>query len=105
MQKNKNLTPDLLEAFLKPIIDEMVEQKVKVLLEEYMQKADLKSKPEKPIKLKEMAEILGWSTSHLYRQTSKNSIPHHKISSGRVVFYQSEINEWVISEYKNNLKN
>ena len=88
-----NLQPGVLEALLEPIIERIIEEKIKQLKERLSLYRDLYNEPERPIKLCEMSKILGHSTSHLYRLTSKDLIPHYILSSGRVLFFQSEINE------------
>jgi len=91
-----NFHPDVLEALLGPIIERIVEEKIKLILEKFpVYTETVYTETEKPIKLHDMSDILGYSSSYLYRLTSKGLIPHHKISSGRVIFYQSEVNTWI----------
>ncbi len=50
---------------------------------------------EQPIGIKETAVFTGYSVSTIYKLTSKGEIPHHKLSPKKLVFYKSELNEWI----------
>ena len=94
------LNMDLLDAFLEPYIDNLVDESVKRYFKKYTEELDLKSKPEKPVSLKEIAKTLDYSISHLYKMSSKDEIPYHKLPSGKLAFYWSEVNEWVRNRRK-----
>lgn len=50
---------------------------------------------EQPIGIKEVAVFTEYSISTLYKLTSKGLIPHHKLSPKKLIFYKSELSEWI----------
>jgi len=57
----------------------------------------------KPIKheymdVKEVAELLKMSVSHIYTLTSTKKIPHIKLLGKKVLFEKGEINKWLKSK-------
>lgn len=56
---------------------------------------------ERPIKIARVAEITGYSVSHVYRLVHEEKIPFHKRggvgTKGAVRFYESEITDWMKS--------
>lgn len=54
---------------------------------------------ERPIRISQVADITGYSQSHLYRLVREGRIPFHKNgragSKGAVRFYESEIDDWI----------
>ena len=49
----------------------------------------------KPLTLKEAAEFLDLSQSHLYKLTSERKIPHFKPSGKKIYFDKSELIQWL----------
>jgi excisionase family DNA binding protein len=91
---NPTSNPDLLKAFFEPIINDMVEARVKVAIEKKLAAIKLSNEPERPILIDEAAEMLGYSRSHMYTLCRTDSIPFTK--KGRwLYFYVSELNEWL----------
>jgi len=92
---NYNLAnPELLKAYLEPIIYDMVDNRVKQELDRRLESIKARNEPERPILIDEAAEMLGYSRSHMYTLCKKGSIPHAK--KGRWLhFYVSELNEWL----------
>lgn len=92
---NNNLTnPELLKAFLEPMVNEMVDERVKQELEKRMASIKARNEPERPILIEDAAEILGYSRSHMYTLCREKKIPH--VKKGRWLhFYVSELNEWL----------
>jgi excisionase family DNA binding protein len=86
---------DLLDALIRPYIENTVNEILPACLKRMLNDIQLNTKPEAPMKVKETAALLGYSTSHLYTLVSKNQIPFHKLASGRVMFYLSELNEHI----------
>ena len=93
---NNNITnPELLKAFLEPIVNEMVDERVKQELEKRMASIKVRNEPERPILIEEAAEMLGYSRSHMYTLCRTKKIPH--VKKGRwLYFYVSEINAWLV---------
>lgn len=58
---------------------------------------------ERPITIDRVAEITRYSKGYLYQLVSAGKIPFHKRGSigskGAVRFYESEITDWMISEW------
>ena len=92
---NNNITnPELLKAFLEPIVNEMVDERVKQELEKRMASIKARNEPERPILIEDAAEILGYSRSHMYTLCREKKIPH--VKKGRwLYFYISELNQWL----------
>ena len=90
MKTNNMSNPELLKAFLEPLVQEIVEEKVS----EKLANIRLKTEPEKPILIEEAAHMLGYSRSHLYTLCRTKKIPFTK--KGRwLYFYVSELNIWL----------
>ncbi len=92
---NNNITnPELLKAFLEPMVNELVDERVKQELEKRMASIKARNEPERPILIDDAAEILGYSRSHMYTLCRAKKIPH--VKKGRwLYFYVSELNEWL----------
>ena len=64
-----------------------------------MQGTDIARLNERPIKIDRVAEITGYSVSHVYRLVHEAKIPFHKRggagTKGAVRFYESEITDWM----------
>ncbi len=91
MIDNKNLgNPELLVGYFEPMITKMVED----IVSEKLAKIRLKTEPERPILIDEVARMLGYSVSHIYTLCRTKKIPH--IKKGRWLhFYVSELNKWL----------
>jgi excisionase family DNA binding protein len=50
------------------------------------------------LNVKEIAEMLNISTSHIYTLTSTKKIPHIKLLGKKVLFDKNEIKEWLKSK-------
>ena len=92
---NNNITnTELLKAFLEPMVNEMVDERVKQEIEKRLASIKARNEPERPILIDEAAEILGYSRSHMYTLCRTKDIPH--VKKGRWLhFYVSEINTWL----------
>lgn len=91
---NNTGNPDLLKAYLDPVIKQIVEKTVDEVVNQRLATFNLKSEPERPILIDEAAEMLGYSRSHLYTLSRTNQIPF--VKKGRwLYFYVSELNEWL----------
>lgn len=92
---NNNIAnPELLKAFLEPIVNDMVDERVKQEVDKRLASIKALNEPERPVLIDVAAEILGYSQSHMYTLCRKKQIPH--IKKGRWLhFYVSEINEWL----------
>jgi len=92
---NNSITnPELLRAFLEPIVNELVDKRVKKEFERCMASIKALNEPEQPILIDKAAEILGYSRSHMYTLCRTKKIPH--IKKGRwLYFYVSELNDWL----------
>ena len=92
---NNNITnPELLKAFLEPMVNELVDERVKQELEKRMASIKARNEPERPILIDDAAEILGYSRSHMYTLCREKKIPH--VKKGRwLYFYVSKLNEWL----------
>jgi excisionase family DNA binding protein len=88
------LNPELLEVALRPLIESIIEEKLKPRIAEIINQQSISAENEKPIPVKEMATILGISVSHLYKKCSNNEMPHHR-KFGRLYFYLSDIKKWM----------
>jgi predicted DNA-binding transcriptional regulator AlpA len=88
------INPELLEVALRPLIEEIVEDKVEAFKKDFIEKLTISQEAEKPIPVKDMSVILGISVSHLYKKCNNNEMPHHRKFS-RLYFYLSEIKEWM----------
>jgi excisionase family DNA binding protein len=51
--------------------------------------------PTKPLTLKEAAEFLDLSQSHLYKLTSERKIPHFKPNGKKIYFDEYELVQWL----------
>ena len=49
---------------------------------------------------KEVVELIGVSTSMLYKLTSTNKIPCYRPTKGRLFFKKDEVLEWLKSDFK-----
>jgi excisionase family DNA binding protein len=74
--------------------ESIVEEQVAQQFKKNTQNTAAGNMPEKPIGVSEMANILGYSKSHMYKLASKNEIPHAK-KGARLIFYMSEVNGWL----------
>jgi len=92
---NNNLAnPELLKAFLEPIINDMVDERVRQELDRRMAIIKNSKEPERPILIDEAAEMLGYSRSHIYTLCRNKKIPY--VKKGRwLYFYVSEIKAWL----------
>ena len=92
---NNNITnPELLKAFLEPMVNEMVDERVKQELEKRLASIKARNEPERPILIEEAAEMLGYSRSHMYTLCRTNKIPF--VKKGRwLYFYVSELKKWL----------
>ena len=88
------LNPELLEVALRPLIESIIEEKLKPRIAEIIKQQSISAESEKPIPVKEMAAILGISVSHLYKKCKSKEMPH-KFKFGRLYFYLSEIKTWM----------
>jgi excisionase family DNA binding protein len=88
------LNPELLEVALRPLIESIIEEKLKPRIAEIINQQSISAENEKPIPVKEMSVILGISVSHLYKKCSNNEMPHHRKFS-RLYFYLSDIKKWM----------
>ena len=88
------INPELLEVALRPLIEEIVEDKVETFKKDFLEKHAIAQETEKPTPVKEMSKILGISVSHLYKKC-KNKEMLHKLKFGRLYFYLSEIKTWM----------
>ena len=95
---NNNLAnPELLKAYLEPIIYDMVDNRVKQELDRRLESIKARNEPERPILIDEAAEMLGYSRSHMYTLCRTNKIPY--VKKGRwLYFYVSEIKAWLEEE-------
>ena len=48
--------------------------------------------------VKEVANLIKMTTSHIYTLTSRKKIPHIKLSNKKVIFDRAEINKWLNSK-------
>jgi excisionase family DNA binding protein len=88
------INPELLEVALRPLIEEIVEDKVETFKKDFLEKHAIAQETEKPTPVKEMSKILGISVSHLYKKCKNKEMPH-KLKFGRLYFYLSEIKTWI----------
>jgi predicted DNA-binding transcriptional regulator AlpA len=88
------LNPELLEVALRPLIESIIEEKIKPRIAEINNQQSISAENEKPIPVKEMSVILGISVSHLYKKCKSKEMPH-KLKFGRLYFYLSEIKTWM----------
>ena len=95
---NNNITnPELLKAYLEPIINDMVDNSVKQELDRRLASIKARNEPERPILIDEAAKMLGYSRSHMYTLCRTKKIPF--VKKGRwLYFYVSEIKEWLEEE-------
>lgn len=91
------MNPELLEVALLPLVEKIVEEKVKAFKKDFLENHYISHEAEKPIPVKEMSVILGISVSHLYKKCNNNEMPHHRKFS-RLYFYLSEIKKWMDKE-------
>ena len=91
---NSIANPELLKAFLEPLINDMVDERVKKEVEKKLASIKARNEPERPILIEEAAKMLGYSRSHMYTLCRTNNIPYTK--KGRwLYFYVSELNQWL----------
>ena len=92
---NNNLAnPELLKAYLEPIINDMVDNRVNQELDRRLASIKARNEPERPILIDEAAKMLGYSRSHMYTLCREKKIPH--VKKGRWLhFYVSELNDWL----------
>ena len=88
------LNPELLEVVLCPLVEKIVEKKIKAFKKDLKEKLVISQEAEKPIPVKDMSVILGISVSHLYKKCNNNEMPHHR-KFGRLYFYLSDIKKWM----------
>ena len=88
------LNPELLEVALRPLIDSIIEEKLKPRIAEIIKQQSISAENEKPIPVSEMSKILGISISHLYKKCNSSNMPHHR-KFGRIYFYLSDIRKWM----------
>jgi len=88
------LNPELLEVALRPLIENIIEEKLGPRLADIINKQTISAENEKPIPVKELAAILGISISHLYKKCNSSNMPHHR-KFGRIYFYLSDIRKWM----------
>lgn len=92
---NGKINIELLEAFFMPLVEPLIKAKVEEAIKKTADQIQLSMKPEQPIGVKSIAKMLEYSVSHIYKLVSDDAIPHHKISGGKLLFYVSEINQWI----------
>lgn len=92
---SNKLNIELLEAFFMPIVEPLINAKVEEAIKKTADQIELRMKPEQPLGVKSIANMLEYSVSHIYKLVSDDAIPHHKISGGKLLFYVSELNEWI----------
>ena len=86
--------PQRANFYKRPLINDIVEARVKVAIEKKLAAIKLSNEPERPILIDEAAEMLGYSRSHMYTLCRTDSIPYTK--KGRwLYFYVSELNDWL----------
>ena len=88
------MNQELLEAALRPLVENIVEEKVEAFRMDFLEKYTISQEAEKPIPVKDMSVILGISVSHLYKKCKNKEMPH-KYRFGRLYFYLSEIKVWM----------
>ena len=88
------LNPELLEVALRPLIESIIEEKLKPRLVEIIKQQSISAENEKPIPVSEMSKILGISVSHLYKKCNSSNMPHNR-KFGRIYFYLSDIRKWM----------
>ena len=88
------LNPELLEVALRPLIENIIEEKLEPRLAEIINQQSISADNEKPIPVTEMSKILGISVSHLYKKCNSSNMPHHR-KFGRIYFYLSDIRKWM----------
>lgn len=89
-----SINPELLEVALRPLVENVVEEKLEAFKKDFIEKLVISKEGEKPIPVKDMSVILGISVSHLYKKCRNKEMPH-KNKFGRLYFYLSEIKEWM----------
>jgi excisionase family DNA binding protein len=94
---NSIANPELLKAYLEPIINDMVDNRVKQELDRRLASIKARNEPERPILIDEAAKMLGYSRSHMYTLCRTKKIPF--VKKGRwLYFYVSEIKAWLHEE-------
>jgi predicted DNA-binding transcriptional regulator AlpA len=88
------LNPELLEVALRPLIENIIEEKLEPRLAELISLHSISTENEKPIPVSEMSKILGISISHLYKKCNSSNMPHNR-KFGRIYFYLSDIRKWM----------
>jgi excisionase family DNA binding protein len=91
---NSIANPELLKAYLEPIINDMVDNRVKQELDRRLASLKARNEPERPILIDEAAKMLGYSRSHMYTLCRTKKIPHVK-KERWLYFYVSEIKAWL----------
>ncbi len=90
---NNNITnPELLKAFLEPMVNELVDERVKQELEKRMASIKARNEPERPILIEDAAEILGYSRSHMYTLCREKKYLMSKRADGCISTYRSLTN-------------
>lgn len=64
----------------------------------------LRRKNDKPLNFNQAAEYLGFSHSYLYKLTSRKIIPCHRPTGKMLFFSKAELDEWIFSSKKSNVK-
>lgn len=84
---------------LTPIIEKMVDEKIKAYMENHQAEPIFTINDELPLTTEILAERMGLSKSFLYQEVSKGNIPHHKRLK-LLYFIPSEIRDWVTGKWK-----
>ena len=50
-----------------------------------------------PINVQQLSDLIGWSPSYIYKQTSKGEIPYYKPNGKFLYFKKSEIEQYLLS--------
>ncbi len=80
--------------FLKKLIIKILDERVNVAVDQKIATIKLTTEPEKPILIDDVAQMLGYSKSHIYTLCRTGKIPF--IRMGRwLYFYVSDINNWL----------
>lgn len=64
----------------------------------------LRRKNDKPLNFNQAAEYLGFSHSYLYKLTSRKIIPCHRPTGKMLFFSKAELDEWIFSSKKSEVK-
>ena len=88
----------ILESLL-PIIEKMVDEKIRAYMENHETEPVFTINDELPLTAEILAKRMGLSKSFLYQEVSKRNIPHHKRLK-LLYFIPSEIRDWVTGKWK-----